>query len=77
MVKVSIKNASKTFVNSDTSAVANVSLDITDKEFLVILGPSGSGKSTLLLHTLYNALNLILNNNKSRKLPKPFKNIKA
>jgi multiple sugar transport system ATP-binding protein len=48
MVKVSIKNASKTFVNSDTSAVANVSLDITDKEFLVILGPSGSGKSTLL-----------------------------
>ena len=48
MVKVSIKNASKTFVNSDTSAVTNVNLDIHDKEFLVILGPSGSGKSTLL-----------------------------
>ena len=48
MVKVSIKNASKTFVNSDTSAVTNVNLDINDKEFLVILGPSGSGKSTLL-----------------------------
>ena len=48
MVKVSIKNASKTFVNSDTSAVTNVNLDVNDKEFLVILGPSGSGKSTLL-----------------------------
>ena len=48
MVKVSIKNVSKTFVNSDTSAVTNVNLDVNDKEFLVILGPSGSGKSTLL-----------------------------
>ena len=35
-------------------------------------GVSGSGKSTLILHTLYNALNLMLNKNKSRKVPKAF-----
>ena len=45
--------------------------------FSCITGVSGSGKSTLILHTLYNALNLILNNNKSRKLPKSFKNYKG
>jgi len=45
--------------------------------FTCVTGVSGSGKSTLLLYTLYNALNLILNNNKSRKLPKPFKNYKG
>ena len=40
-------------------------------------GVSGSGKSTLILHTLYNALNLILNKNKSRKIPKSFKNYRG
>ena len=29
-----------------------------------------------MLQTLYNALNLTLNNNKSRKIPKPFKGFK-
>ena len=33
---------------------------------------SGSGKSTLILHTLYNTFNLMLNKNKSRKVPKTF-----
>ena len=55
----------------------NVNLKIPLGTFTCVTGVSGSGKSTLLLHTLYNALNLILNNNKSRKLPKSFKNYKG
>ena len=54
-----------------------VNLKIPLGTFTCVTGVSGSGKSTLLLHTLYNALNLMLNNNKSRKLPKPFKNYKG
>ncbi len=54
-----------------------VDLKIPIGTFTCVTGVSGSGKSTLVLHTLYNALNLILNNNKSRKLPKSFKNYKG
>ncbi|CAB4583927.1 unannotated protein [freshwater metagenome] len=32
----------------DVKAVDNVSLDIADREFMILLGPSGCGKSTLL-----------------------------
>ena len=55
----------------------NVNLKIPLGTFTCVTGVSGSGKSTLILHTLYNALNLMLNNNKSRKLPKEFKNYKG
>ncbi len=55
----------------------NINFKIPLGTFTCVTGVSGSGKSTLVLHTLYNALNLILNNNKSRKLPKPFKSYKG
>jgi excinuclease ABC subunit A len=55
----------------------NVNLKVPLGTFTCVTGVSGSGKSTLILQTLYNALNLVLNNNKSRKLPKPFKNYKG
>ena len=55
----------------------NVNLKIPLSCFSCVTGVSGSGKSTLILQTLYNALNLTLNNNKSRKIPKPFKGFKG
>ena len=55
----------------------NVDLKIPIGAFSCITGVSGSGKSTLILHTLFNALNLILNNNISRKTPKAFRNYKG
>ena len=55
----------------------NINLKVPLGTFTCITGVSGSGKSTLIINTLYNALNLILNNNKSRKLPMPFKNYKG
>ena len=55
----------------------NVNLKIPLSCFSCVTGVSGSGKSTLILQTLYNALNLTLNKNKSRKIPKPFKGFKG
>jgi len=54
-----------------------VDLKIPIGTFTCVTGVSGSGKSTLILHTLYNALNLMLNKNKSRKIPKAFKGFKG
>ena len=55
----------------------NVDLKIPIGTFTCVTGVSGSGKSTLILQTLFNSLNLMLNNNKSRKLPKAFRNYKG
>jgi ABC-type antimicrobial peptide transport system, ATPase component len=47
---LSLRNVSRDFVTGDKTvhALKNLSLDIYEKELLVILGESGSGKSTLL-----------------------------
>jgi multiple sugar transport system ATP-binding protein len=46
MSSVSFKNVTKTF--GELVAVDDLSIDIADGEFLVVLGPSGCGKSTAL-----------------------------
>jgi multiple sugar transport system ATP-binding protein len=47
MARVKLENVRKVF-DGNVVAVDNVSLDIADKEFMVIVGPSGCGKTTLL-----------------------------
>ena len=46
MAKVTLKNVTKKF--KDVIAVDDISIEIEDKEFAVLVGPSGCGKSTTL-----------------------------
>ena len=51
MAKVSVKNVYKIYPGEkgrDVTAVRDVSLEIRDREFVVLVGPSGCGKSTTL-----------------------------
>src|SRR5438105_2663961 len=47
MASVSYENVTKRFAG-DTLAVNNLSLEVKDTEFMVLVGPSGCGKSTAL-----------------------------
>ena len=46
MAEIKIEHVTKRF--GDFVAVSNVSLTVSDQEFVVLLGPSGCGKTTLL-----------------------------
>lgn len=51
MASVSIRNLSKFYpgdTGKEVAAVKDLSLEIADREFVVLLGPSGCGKSTTL-----------------------------
>lgn len=47
MASITLDNVGKVYPG-DTRAVGDVSIDIADGEFIVLVGPSGCGKSTLL-----------------------------
>ncbi|MFX1325829.1 MAG: ABC transporter ATP-binding protein [Promethearchaeota archaeon] len=46
MVQIELKGISKSFRNF--KALDNISLEINDREYFIILGPTGAGKTTLL-----------------------------
>ena len=50
-IKLSVRNVAKSFTARKTvfEAVKDVSLDVYENEFLVILGPGQCGKSVLLM----------------------------
>ncbi|UKA64544.1 ABC transporter ATP-binding protein [Arthrobacter sp. FW306-04-A] len=48
MADISISNLVKTYPGGTDRATDDVTLDITDGDFTVLLGPSGCGKTTLL-----------------------------
>ncbi|WP_432105339.1 ABC transporter ATP-binding protein [Streptomyces sp. bgisy091] len=48
MTDVHLRNLYKTYPGGSAPATKDVSLDIADGEFMVLLGPSGCGKTTLL-----------------------------
>ncbi|MDA9717659.1 excinuclease ABC subunit UvrA [Candidatus Pelagibacter sp.] len=64
-------------LNASGNNLKNINLKVPLGTFTCVTGVSGSGKSTLILQTLFNALNLYLNNNKTRKIPLAFKGIKG
>lgn len=48
MASIRLENLSKVYSGMTVKAVDNVSLEIGDREFVVLVGPSGCGKSTTL-----------------------------
>ena len=48
MSAVVVRNLVKTYSGGDRAATDDVSLEVADGEFLVLVGPSGCGKTTLL-----------------------------
>jgi multiple sugar transport system ATP-binding protein len=48
MAGVRLENVYKKYAGTDKASVTDFTLDIQDKEFLVLVGPSGCGKSTTL-----------------------------
>ena len=48
MAEIKLENVTYVYPKGNVTALNNVSIDIKDHEFLVLLGPSGCGKSTML-----------------------------
>ena len=73
------RTVSQKYVITIKDCVANNLKNITAKfplgVFCAVTGISGGGKSSLVIHTLYKALNRLVNNSKS--IPGPYKSIEG
>jgi excinuclease ABC subunit A len=58
-----------------TNNLKTVTLDLPLKVFTAVSGISGGGKSSLIIHTLYKALNRILN--KAKIMPGPYQSMEG
>lgn len=50
MASVKIEDLTFTYPNAASPALENISLEVGEGEFMLVIGPSGCGKSTLLRH---------------------------
>ena len=64
-----------TLKNATTNNLKNVTLNLPLKVFAAVSGISGGGKSSLIIHTLYKALDRILN--KAKVIPGPYESIEG
>ena len=48
MARVIFQNVTKMYSGNPVPAVDNLSMEVQDQEFLVLVGPSGCGKSTAM-----------------------------
>ncbi len=64
-----------TLKNATTNNLKNVTLNLPLKVFAAVSGISGGGKSSLIIHTLYKALDRLLN--KSKALPGPYESLEG
>ena len=48
MASIEFRNVTKSFDNGKVTVIPDLSFEINDKEFVVLVGPSGCGKSTTL-----------------------------
>ncbi len=62
-------------VGATTNNLKNVNLELPLKVFNAVSGISGGGKSSLIIHTLYKALNRIIN--KSKALPGAYESLEG
>lgn len=64
-----------TLKNATTNNLKNVTLNLPLKVFAAVSGISGGGKSSLIIHTLYKALDRIIN--KAKVIPGPYESIEG
>ncbi len=76
---IEFKNVSKTYADTDTTVLKDISFELEEGKFYTLLGASGSGKSTILniIAGLLDATDgdVILDNKRINDLPANKRNV--